>query len=55
MTTSIQRLMPSHDERQSFLIVAVTAVVWWIAYNRLQPIADFITFQLLRLAPESQI
>ncbi len=55
MTTRIQRLMPSHDERQSFLIVAVVAVVWWITYNSLQPIADFITFQLFKLAPESQI
>ncbi len=55
MTTRIQRLLPSHDERQSFLIVAVVAIVWWLAYNSLQPIADFITFQLLRLAPESQI
>ncbi len=55
MTTRIQRLMPSHDERQSFLILAVVAVIWWIAYNSLQPIADFITFQLLKLAPESQI
>jgi hypothetical protein len=55
MTTRIQRLLPSHDERQSFLIMAVVVVVWWIAYNSLQPIADFITFQLLRLAPESHI
>ncbi len=55
MTTRIQRLLPSHDERQSFLIVAVVAVIWWFAYNSLQPIADFITFQLLKLSPESQI
>ncbi len=55
MTTRIQRLLPSHDERQSFLIVAVVTVIWWIAYNSLQPIADFITYQLLKLSPESQI
>jgi len=55
MTTRIQQLIPSHDDRQSLLIVVMVAIVWWIAYNSLQTIADFITFQLLKLAPESQI
>jgi uncharacterized membrane protein YraQ (UPF0718 family) len=55
MATRIQRLFPSHDDRQSFLIVAIVAVIWWVAYNSLQPIADLITFQLLGLTPESHL
>ncbi|MBI1282435.1 MAG: permease [Anaerolineaceae bacterium] len=55
MTTRIQRLLPSHDDRQSFLIVVVVTIIWWVVYDRLQAVADFITYQVLRLTPESQI
>lgn len=55
MTTRIQRFMPSHDDRHTLILVAVGAVVWWIVYNSLQAVADFLTFQVLRLAPESPI
>lgn len=55
MTTRIQRFIPSHDDRHTFILVALGAVVWWIIYNSLQAAADFLTFQVLRLAPESPI
>ena len=42
-------------DRFAFLIVALLAVVWWVVYNNLQPVADWLTFGLLRLDPASNL
>jgi hypothetical protein len=43
------------DDRSAFVLVGVAAVVWYVLYNNLQPLADWVTFSLLGLSPESQI
>ena len=40
--------------RTAIGIIAVLAVIWWILYSNLQPIADWFTYDLLRLDHESQ-
>jgi uncharacterized protein len=35
------------------VLVALAAVAWWLLFNRLQTFADFVTFRLLGLNPES--
>lgn len=39
--------------RTAIGIIAVLAVIWWIMYSNLQPIADWFTYSLLRLDQES--
>jgi uncharacterized membrane protein YraQ (UPF0718 family) len=36
-------------------LVAAVAAAWWLVYNSLQPLADWITFSLLGLSPESAL
>jgi len=50
-----KHLDSTRDDRPAFLLVAVLAIVWWIFYNNLQPIADWITFGLLRFEPDTQL
>lgn len=38
-----------------FALVGLLAVVWLVVYNQLQPIADWVTFSLLGLNPDSQL
>jgi uncharacterized membrane protein YraQ (UPF0718 family) len=38
-----------------WVLVAAAALVWWGAYNALQPLAAWLTFSLLGLAPDSQL
>jgi uncharacterized membrane protein YraQ (UPF0718 family) len=51
----LPRFASLDDNRPAFVLVGVAAVVWFILYNNLQPIADWMTFSLLGLSPESQI
>lgn len=51
----LSRFVSINDDRPAFVLVGVAAVVWFILYNNLQPIADWMTFSLLGLSPESQI
>jgi hypothetical protein len=48
-------LPANHSDRRAFLMVAVVAVVWWIAYNNLQPLADGLTYGLLGLSPQTPL
>lgn len=52
----LNSVLPSaHNDRRAFLIVGGLAVVWWIAYNNLQPLADGLTYGLLGLSPQTQL
>ncbi|HML21403.1 MAG TPA: permease [Aggregatilinea sp.] len=42
-------------DRQSFGLLAAAALVWWIAYNSLQTIADTLSYDLLGLGPETRL
>lgn len=51
----LSQFAPARDDRPVFLLVAFLAVVWVIAYNNLQPIADWLTYSMLNLSRESQL
>jgi len=38
---------------RAFILVGIAAAVWVVAYNSLQPAADWITYRVLGLSPES--
>ncbi len=40
---------------QPWALLAVAAVAWWLAYSSLQPLANWIAFGLLGLAPTSAL
>jgi len=48
---------PQPQERaqswRAWAVVAAAAVLWWLAYNSLQPLADWVAYSLLGLAPAS--
>lgn len=55
-----QTLQPSVAERRcadlrAWLVVAAAAAVWLIAYRGIKPLADWLTFGLLGLAPASRL
>lgn len=45
----------ARDDRRVFFIIGILAVVWVIAYNNLQSIADWITYTLLGLSKKSHL
>lgn len=49
------RFAQIRNDRSAFALVAILAVVWFILYSNLQPIADWVTYSLLGLSKESQI
>ncbi len=51
----LTQLKPTREDRPAFLLVGALALVWIVAYNNLQPIADWLTYTLLGLSRESQI
>jgi uncharacterized protein len=51
----LAQFRPTREDQRSFMIVGVLAILWLIAYNNLQPIADWITYGLLNLSRESQL
>lgn len=53
MSTHIMPL--SHEDRRAFLLVGLGGVLWVVAYSNLQPLADFLTFRLLTLTPDSHL
>lgn len=55
MTTLVKRFPPTRNDLRAFALVAVAAAIWLAAYNNLQPIADWVTFGLLGLAPDSPV
>lgn len=50
----LAQIRPTREEQRSFVIVGVLAIIWIIAYNNLQLLADWITYTLLGLSHESQ-
>lgn len=54
MATDTRQLRPTRDDWPAFLLVALGAVVWWVLYQNLQPLADWLTYSLLGMDPESQ-
>ena len=51
----LAQLKPTRKDQRPFLIVAVLAVLWFIAYNNLQAIADWVTYTVLDFSREDQL
>lgn len=51
----LAQLVPARDDRRVFFIIGALALVWVIAYNNLQSIADWITYTLLGLSQDSHL
>lgn len=45
----------ARQDRQTFLIVGVLAILWLIVYNNLQPIADWLTFTIMGFSHDSRL
>jgi uncharacterized membrane protein YraQ (UPF0718 family) len=52
--TTLSQIIPAGDKR-SFLLLGIAAVIWWVAFNQLQALADLITYDLLGLDAESHL
>lgn len=46
---------PEHSPRRDFAWVALAAVVWVVIYSNLPAVADFITYRVLALQPDSPL
>ena len=44
-----------HTGIRSFATIGIAAVVWLIAYNVIQPLANWLTYSLFGLTPVSQL
>jgi uncharacterized protein len=55
MTARIDRRHQHESHQRDFALVGLAALAWWVIFNHLQPAADFITFRLLALDPESHL
>ena len=55
MTTIIPTHSNSSQTRQTIFLVALAAVVWVAAYNLIQPLANWISYSLLRLPQDSRV
>jgi uncharacterized protein len=49
MASEIQNETAINRDYRDFVLVALATVVWWIVFDSLQAIADFITYDLLQL------
>ena len=49
------QLTPIRSDKLLFAIFGLLAVLWLIIYQNLQPIADWLTYSLLGLNPQTQI
>lgn len=45
----------SHSEKRNYIILVFAAILWLIAYNLIQPLANWISFEALRLDPVSHL
>jgi uncharacterized membrane protein YraQ (UPF0718 family) len=54
MTTLPSSSLPN-TERRLFAILAVTAIAWLVAYNIIQPFADWVAYGLLSLPQDSRL
>ncbi|MFN8373646.1 MAG: permease [Anaerolineae bacterium] len=55
MTSRINPLHQHDTQWRDFAFVGLAVVTWWVIFNSLQPFADFITYRLLALDPESHL
>lgn len=46
---------PEHPDWQSWLIVVLAALIWWLLYSLLLPVANWLTYTVLGLAPGSPL
>jgi uncharacterized protein len=51
----LAQLKPTREDQRSFFIVGLLAILWIIAYNNLQPIANWITYTVLNFSHESRL
>jgi uncharacterized protein len=51
----IRELTPNRSDSGAFLMVGAAAVLWVAAYNNLQAIADWVTYTVMGLNPESLV
>ena len=54
MNTLINPSVPQ-SEKKIFTSLAVAIVLWLAAYNLIQPLADWVSFDLLKLSPDSHL
>src|SRR5512135_1474791 len=52
---SVQKIASTRIKAPVYVLVALAAVAWWIAYTVLQPVTEFITFDLLPLERGSHL
>jgi hypothetical protein len=50
-----QHLQLSRSDFPAFGLVGLAAVIWWLVFQQLQPIADFFTYRLLGLSSDSHV
>jgi uncharacterized membrane protein YraQ (UPF0718 family) len=55
MSLHIPHLPQINTNRRAFVLVGVLSMLWGIAYNSLQPIADWITYTVLNFSHESRL
>ena len=55
MSLHIRHLPRINTDRRAFVLIGVLAILWVIAYNNLQPVADWITYTVLNLSHESRL
>lgn len=53
MTTLTSPTVP-HSEKRIFVILAFAVILWLAAYNLIQPLADWISYEAFQLEPASQ-
>ena len=46
---------PSHSTKQVILLVALAAMLWFAAYNLIQPLANWISYEALQLPRDSRL
>lgn len=51
----LTQLRPTREDRPAIAIVAMLAVVWVVVYSNLQAIADWLSFGLLALDPDTAL
>ena len=53
--STLARWKPSAEDRRSFALLGGAAVLWWLAYSHLHPLADFLTYDLFGLDAEGHL
>jgi uncharacterized membrane protein YraQ (UPF0718 family) len=46
---------PSHSNRHTIFFISISIFIWLIAYNLIQPLANWISYSLLRLPQDSRL